>query len=314
MRQRIYLGLLPAVFIMTCIVVYWQWPTLLVFIIEAQQHFHKLLTVHVRQVKADPVAHGGTLALLSLAYGVFHAAGPGHGKAVLVTYLSTQKENIRRGVVISFLAALLQSLVAVVVIVLVAQLLELPFRNVNEVGLQVEQSSYLLVMLVGAYLAFRALWQWRKLLPKQKPHSESQAEHDHSHHHSEGDPCCHHAVVPEQKLSIWQTATLVFSMGMRPCSGAIVVLIYAQLVGVFWFGVLSVVLMGLGTGTMVALLAVLSVLAREWVTKYFGHQLSEHNHHHFSQLAAFAGGVVLIALGWSLFDLSRQIVENHPLF
>lgn len=302
------------------------WQPLVMFIVESQQQFHQALSNHIKDFKENPLYFGGVLALVSLAYGIFHAAGPGHGKAVLVTYLTTQKETARRGIRISFAAALLQSIVAIALVGVVSILLNETFKRTNTLGNQVEQASYLLVLLVGVYLSSRTLWRWfRSHKVDDGHHSHSHTQHDHNdgdshehhheHHHKHGDHCNHTYVPVAEKQSVWQTLAVIFSMGMRPCSGAVVVLIYAQLVGVFWVGITATLLMGLGTGATVALLGWLAISARDWLQKHFA--LSESHSHHthrLSNLVSLIGGLVLIGLGWSLYETSRQIMEAHPLF
>lgn len=317
--------LLPLAFVAIAgLVLTLYWQPLVMFIVESQQQFHQALSNHIKDFQEDPLYFGSVLALVSLAYGIFHAAGPGHGKAVLVTYLTTQKETARRGIRISFAAALLQSIVAIVLVGVVSVLLNETFKRTNALGNQVEQASYLLVLLVGVYLSGRTLWRWarsKKTDNGHHTHSHSHAHHDHGgshehhHDHEHGDHCNHTYVPVAEKQSMWQTLAVIFSMGMRPCSGAVVVLIYAQLVGVFWVGITATLLMGLGTGATVALLGWFAISARDWLQKHFA--LSESHSHHSHQLGntvSLLGGLILIGLGWSLFQTSRQILEAHPLF
>ena len=63
------------------------------------------------------------LAGLSFLYGVFHAAGPGHGKAIIASYMIANERALRRGTKIAFLAAALQGCVAVLIIGLIAIIL-----------------------------------------------------------------------------------------------------------------------------------------------------------------------------------------------
>ena len=62
---------------------------------------------------------------ISFLYGIVHAAGPGHGKVVISTYLVANEARIRRGVVIAFIAAFVQALVAVGIIGLMAVILNM---------------------------------------------------------------------------------------------------------------------------------------------------------------------------------------------
>src|SRR5712691_7391256 len=82
------------------------------WVLAKQAEFYRGLSGLIRAAKADGSAVWGLFGL-SFLYGVFHAAGPGHGKAVISSYLVANEETWRRGVVLSFASALLQALVAV---------------------------------------------------------------------------------------------------------------------------------------------------------------------------------------------------------
>lgn len=311
-------------FIVAAIIGYRYWAVLVIQIVEWQQTFHALLSQHIQSFQEEPLRYGVLLAGVSLAYGVFHAAGPGHGKAVLITYLSTQKENVTQGLKISFAAAVLQALVAIVLVSIVSIFLNQTFRQTNALGTQVELASYGLVILVGLYLTGRSIVQFFRK-SHQHAHAHQDVHHTHddhlNHHHEDAahnheahvhDEHCNHSYVPEAKLSFWQSASVALSMGLRPCSGAVVVLIYANLVGVYWIGIVSTLLMGLGTGLTVALLGWLSVIARRYLQNTIS---TDHEHNHrFEQILSFTGGIILIVLGWSLIQATLTIVEGHPLF
>jgi len=51
-------------------------------------------------------------------------------------------------------------------------------------------------------------------------------------------------------------------VGLRPCSGAILVLVFALAQGLFWAGIAATLVMGLGTAITVASIAVLTVSAK----------------------------------------------------
>jgi nickel/cobalt exporter len=103
--------------------------------------------------------------------------------------------------------------------------------------------------------------------------------HDHHHHHGHDHACCDdhgsawsHAHAPEPSELAgpggWKRGlTAVFAVGLRPCSGAILVLVFTLAQGLFWAGVLATFVMGLGTAIMVAAIAVLSVMATNWAER-----------------------------------------------
>ena len=83
------------------------------WLLAKQSEFYREMSSTIRAAKSDGSAVW-TLLAISFAYGIFHAAGPGHGKAVISSYLVANEETARRGIALSFASALMQALVAVV--------------------------------------------------------------------------------------------------------------------------------------------------------------------------------------------------------
>jgi nickel/cobalt exporter len=108
-------------------------------------------------------------------------------------------------------------------------------------------------------------------------HDHSHAHHDHGHHghdhahdhaddHVHDEHCGHsHGPLPSELAGPggWQRGIgAIFAVGLRPCSGAILVLVFALAQGLFWAGIAATFVMGLGTAITVASIAVLAVSAR----------------------------------------------------
>lgn len=310
-----------AVLAVLAYVLYSQWGSFVATSVDWQKSLHKMLAEHMRAVAQDAFKYGAGLVALSFVYGVFHAVGPGHGKAVMVTYLGSHKQSIVKGIVISFAAAFLQALVAIALVSTLARLLQFKLADVHNYGDDMALVSYVLVMLLGGLLIVGAL---RRLYQQRRRYQEAPAlghDHDHSHHghphhsHEHHHDCgCSHTHVPEANESIWQTLAVIVSMGIRPCSGAIVVLIYAHLVGVYSYGIASSFMMALGTGMSVSLIAVATLYARAWLERFASASTAAHSQQMFSHTLRLAGGVVLVALGWSFYRAATVLSAGHPLF
>src|SRR6516165_7385113 len=91
------------------------------WIFAKQAEFYRQFSSLIRAAKSDRTA-AWSLFGLSFFYGIFHAAGPGHGKAVISSYMVANEETWTRGVVLSFASALFQALVAVALVGVVAAL------------------------------------------------------------------------------------------------------------------------------------------------------------------------------------------------
>jgi nickel/cobalt transporter (NicO) family protein len=281
------------------------------WLLAKQATFYRALAGLIRAAKTDGSAYWGLMGI-SFVYGIFHAAGPGHGKAVISSYLLANEETWRRGIVLSFASALLQAVTAVAIVTVAAVMIGATAKMMGDTVRVIEVVSYALIVLVG----LRLLWvKGRGFLravhdigPKSEAASAAAAVqtapdllhnvgdgrapcrhhhhasdehshhgHDHAHDHSHGHP--HedadegsalpwgHAHGPEpQELAGpggWRRGlSAIVAVGLRPCSGAILVLVFALAQGLFWAGIASTFVMGLGTAITVAAIATLAVAAK----------------------------------------------------
>lgn len=228
---------------------------LLGWIAEQQREFYRAMTQALASLREDGNAFV-VLGTLSFLYGVFHAAGPGHGKVVIGSYVVANERQVRRGIVLSFAAAMLQSAVAIAFVLVLSALLNFTALAMSEVANWIGIASYGLVALLGAWLI------WRKLSGGAHGHHHHGDDHGEGHHHGHdhGHDHHHHVVSPQQLTGGWREQLgVVLAVGLRPCSGALVVLAFALSQDLLAAGIVSAILMGLGTGLTVAVLASLAV-------------------------------------------------------
>ena len=254
------------------------------WLLARQSEFYREMSSTIRAAKSDGSAVW-TLLAISFAYGIFHAAGPGHGKAVISSYLVANRETARRGIALSFVSAMMQSLVAVLLVGIGAWLLNTTARTMCGAERAIEIASYGLIAAFGARLvwtkggSFMRALQPRPSVPVLAP---AAASHDHSHHHHShhghahrdhahhghvhDEHCGHsHGPLPGDLAGPggWQRGLgAIFAVGLRPCSGAILVLVFALAQGLFWAGIAATFAMGIGTAITVAAIAVMAVSAR----------------------------------------------------
>jgi ABC-type nickel/cobalt efflux system permease component RcnA len=268
------------------------------WVLDKQQSLQSTLAMSVKSLKTDPLRGAITLALLSFVYGVLHAVGPGHGKTIISSYVVANEETVRRGVIISFIAAGLQALTAVVLVGLLLIALGATGLQVNAWSNQLESISYAMIALVGLYLLLsqaKSIWRrWQGDAPvtviearddnghsdhhhhaQQDHHHHGHDEHHHHHHnhyHAPGEACDHMVDARQLAGSIsWRKMmAVVFSVGIRPCTGAILVLVFALTQGLFWAGVAATFAMALGTAITVAVLATLALGSRELALRLGG--------------------------------------------
>ena len=258
-------------------------------ILAKQAEFYRSLAGLIRAAKADGSASLSLLGI-SFAYGIFHAAGPGHGKAVISSYLVANDETWRRGIVLSFASALLQAAVAVAIVGVAAVLLGATAKMMGDAVRVIETASYGLIMAVGARLswvkgrAFLAALRPASvaaMVPAAATAGAGGGLHDHGHHHGGGHAHshghahehCDHSHGPEPEALAgpggWARGlSAIAAVGLRPCSGAILVLVFALAQGLFWIGVASTFVMGLGTAITVAAIATFAVGARTLAARF----------------------------------------------
>lgn len=285
---------------------------ILFWIQQQQQSFYKAMTTSLKAIKND----GNTawyLIGLSFAYGVFHAAGPGHGKAVISSYMLANEVAAKRGIMLSFASALLQGITAITVISAIMLFLRGTGIKTSNLAGTLEITSYFLVMMLGVYLL------WTKVVVKSKAYARRHFQmhahdHNHDHHHHEPHPdpnhvhtddcgCGHsHAADPkmlEGKLGVKEAWSAILAVGLRPCSGAIIVLTFAFLNGLIIAGILSTLAMSIGTGITVASLALIAVGAKNTAIKITGAQDSLATIHRVIEIS---GAALVFILGFLLFS------------
>jgi nickel/cobalt exporter len=268
------------------------------WIFAKQAAFYQDFSRIIRAAKTDGSAVWALLGV-SFLYGIFHAAGPGHGKAVISSYLVANEETWRRGIVLSFASAFLQAFVAVALVGIAAALLNATARQMCDTGRVIELVSYGLIALVGLRLIWvkgkgflrearnlgRPLHAVGAAVTPEDHKEHDHKHHDHGHHHHDHDHHGHahdhhhdhdhehghdhdaawgHAHGPEPEALAgpggWQRGlSAIVAVGLRPCSGAIIVLVFALAQGLFWAGVAATFMMGLGTAITVAAIASLAV-------------------------------------------------------
>jgi nickel/cobalt transporter (NicO) family protein len=319
-----------------------------------QQEFYRSLTGALKAMRTD----GSKLWILvglSFAYGIFHAAGPGHGKAVISSYMLANEVALRRGILLSFISAFLQAFTAIVVMTLVFLVLRGTAISMTDATWFLEVASYALITCFGAWLLWKKAGPpLRRLLAGTTAHSlsaaapsdraahahshgahsnhdhddhdhghghdhihdhghalgshehrsdhaeadvrrpamaasgassaavamprvaDAYAPHDHAHHAHEHDEHCGHLHAPDPAMLSgdrfdWRTAwSAMTAVGLRPCSGALIVLSFAFLNGLWAGGILSVLAMAVGTGITVSILATIAVTAKNVAVRLAG--------------------------------------------
>jgi len=232
-------------------------------IARLQQGLQRDLAGLVREMKSgDSLMPLATLLFFSFLYGVVHAAGPGHGKVVISSYLLAQESRVRRGVQLSFLTALVQAFSAIALVGLLALVLDLTRREAAAKVQLLEIASYGLIILLGFWMLVAAL---RGKLGCGHDHGHP----DHGHDHSAVQTAAQGPPQAARGL-LGGLAPMVLSVGIRPCSGAVIILLFTLAQGIFLAGVGATFAMALGTAMTVAALGILAVTSRKLAVRLAG--------------------------------------------
>jgi ABC-type nickel/cobalt efflux system permease component RcnA len=242
-------------------------------IVAWQSRFQLELQSAIRLLKTDGSAFL-PLAAASFAYGVFHAAGPGHGKAVLASYMLANETALRRGLMLAAMAALLQGAVAIGLVGVAAAIFAATARQMSDTARIVEIASYVAIAGVGARLVYvkgRAFFDALRepALPLASARGAGaftcRWTDDPDHVHGPG---CGHAHAPDPAelgdgFNWPDAAATVVAAGLRPCSGAILLLVFALSQGVFLAGAGATLAMAAGTAITTGALASTAVFAKD---------------------------------------------------
>ena len=148
----------------------------------------------IRAAKADGSA-AWTLLGISFIYGIFHAAGPGHGKAVISSYLVANNETWKRGVALSFASAIVQALTAIAIVGIAAILLGATAKMMGDTVRVIEEVSYGLIILIG----LRLLWVKGRSFLNCCASAGMRHDHAHGHGHSHAHDHAHDASRPRSR-------------------------------------------------------------------------------------------------------------------
>jgi len=373
------------------------WPKLII----TSMHWQRGIYSELSDLLASAQDHLFTVSLsligLSFFYGALHSLGPGHGKLIVSTYLATHPTKVKVSLMLTVVSALLQAVVAIVLVSTLLLVFNASMREVNNNANSFITYSFYIVLLLGVSIVWRHLRAlWRLLFAQRNNvnthvghdahdhhdhdhhghehhehahHGDEHHEHahhghehhehdhhDHAHHghehhehdhhghahhehdhhdhehhdhhghdHSDGCGCGHQHFVEADQInkasSLKEYVIIIFSIGIRPCTGAIMVLLFANLAGIYWLGVVSAFAMAIGTALTTSVIAILTITGKKIINYYLA---NKHPHGHKVDEAAIksraitgvlcrlSGGILLILIGFIL--LSSQPVGMSPVF
>jgi ABC-type nickel/cobalt efflux system permease component RcnA len=289
-------------------------PTLLAdpvaWIQVKQKAFYDSMAAALKSIRGQSQWSAALMLMaMSFGYGVLHAAGPGHGKAVVSAWVLANERELKRGILIGCMSAVFQALTAIVLVSVLLMTVQAAGTAARGLAATLESASYALIALLGIYLVVQALRASPATLALQAAgHSHTHSlTHGHAHDATgtPGEACaCGHSHMPAAdavagEWSLAKAVSLAFAVGLRPCTGAILVLLLSSAMGLYWAGIASTFAMAVGTALTVSVIAVLAVTSRRLALRLAGRDSVW-----LARIAValkLAGGLAIAGLGGLLF-------------
>ncbi|MDW3182617.1 hypothetical protein [Roseobacter sp.] len=248
-----------------------------------QRMFQNAMAGALRAIQTGDLLAIWTLCSATAAYGFFHALGPGHGKVLIGGAALASGATLRRLSVLTVLSSLAQAATAIFLVGSLYFLLQMrsgDLADITEAWLA--PASYAAIAAIGAVLVFRGARSWRRIGEAKQA--------------AQG--CCGHAHSPDVNDVMTLTSSrdavaLIASIALRPCTGALFVLVIAARFDAFAVGCLAVITMGLGTAAFNLTVATSGVAARRLAG------LGARGHEGVQAISAtlhVTGGILIIAL------------------
>lgn len=232
-------------------------------ILSYQSAFFLALKGALSEIKTDAAA-AWSLVGIGFAYGIFHAAGPGHGKAVIAGYILSSERALARGVALSLAAALIQALVAISLVGTVFIVVGGTAPTMNRTANVVELSGFALVAAIGAVTTWRKAGKLLGFVGLSRNLGAPVA----------GECCDHVHMPPPERLErisgLRDIAAIALGAGVRPCAGAILILVFALTQHLLWAGIAATLAMALGTAITTGVIAALAVYAKRLALRLAG--------------------------------------------
>nr|WP_315177947.1 transporter [uncultured Cardiobacterium sp.] len=271
---------------------------LLILLIAYWQPLHHALQRLQNQWQRDLAAqllalrrHGNdattwlTLSSFGFLYGILHAIGPGHGKAIIATFTLSQPTARRQTLAIAIGGALMQGVSAILWVALAMGLLHLLMPDAVNHSHWLNRANAALIIAIGAYILYRHR-------PRRRHDAHCACGHDHHHHDAPA----------TSTLSPWAA---IIAIGIRPCSGAVISLAAAWSWSLIGAGIAMTLAIACGTALTIATIAMLCYHGRQHLARRLTHDGARLAR--LTRTLALAGGLILILLGALLWQSDSDI-------
>ena len=265
-------------------------------LIEFQHQVNAGVAIHMRALETGHSFAAFFLGLgVAFLYGMVHALGPGHGKFVIMSYFMGREVFVLRGLVMAAQMAVVH-VIAAVVIVWVADIL---LKTSLGIGLAdvpgVRAGSFLIIAAIGVYMLYQAVRGSRgHTHTHNHAHNHGHDHHSHNHHHHHHEHGHGHAHGASHAT---EGGLVALAVGMVPCPGAVLVMLYAIANDMIYPGFLLVAAMSAGIGLTIAILGVATILLRQFATRFIENSGGSVAVARFRTLSNTVGALLVTVIG-----------------
>ncbi len=237
---------------------------------ELYGHFMQQLVMYQYQINSyisqtirslnDENSFTTSLLILGIAflYGLVHAIGPGHGKALVAVYFTSNKSDYKKAFKMGYLISIIHAISALVFTFGIFLILKTMFRrHFNELSQTTMIISAVMIIGVGLYLVYEAYKDKGKIEKKQKVKTKSEF-------------------------------AVAFSAGIVPCPGVMTIVLFNIVLGHYFLGVAAAIAMSIGMGLTISLAGIFSIAINKKVTTKLEKK---------TYLLEMMGGVLIVLLG-----------------
>ncbi|PZO68209.1 MAG: hypothetical protein DI498_00630 [Paracoccus denitrificans] len=261
--RRVLISLAGVVALLLILLIFRHHDQIVAWAVNMQREFQNGLAHSLRALKAEDRGAWAGLMALCLGYGFVHAVGPGHGKFLIGAYGAARPVSFGRLAAATVAASLGQAVTAVVLVLGGIGLLSITRQQLTTLAeTTLAQLSFVSILVIGLWLILRGVRRTARLVSA-APATHSAAVGAHHHHHGHHCEDCGHAHAPSPEAittaANWrELALVILAIAIRPCSGAILLLVLTWQMNILSAGIAGAFAMALGTAGLTLLVAVMA--------------------------------------------------------
>ncbi len=248
--------------------------------LNTQRQINQKITHYLNEIKkGDKPFLLWFVFSLAFLYGILHSIGPGHGKLIILSYFTAYEAKWPSAIIMGFQIAFIHASSAVILILSVKNIAKYIFMaaSASREMLFLKLISYAAIIFMGFFL----LWQAYKRSKKRVPQNIKE--------------------TVKANKSQW---VLALSIGLIPCTGALLILFYAMAKQMLFIGIASVFFMALGMAVTLSTIGAVYILAKQKIS-YFTVPKKKKKYLLFFH---YAGAGLIILIGSILFFYTLKIV------